>query len=250
MLARRIIACLDCMGEKVVKGVKFKSLKVLGDAVRLAKFYEKEKVDEIVMLDINASVEHRKPFYNAIEKVASSLRVPFTAGGGVRTFEDFKKMFLKGADKVSINTGAIENPEIIRVCSEKFGSQSVVVAIDVKKEDGSWKVYSHSGKKPAELDVIDWIKEVQNLGAGEILLTSIDRDGTKEGYDLDLLEEVKAISKIPVIASGGAGKLEHFYTAIKCGADAVLLASLLHEKIFRIVEIKNYLRERGINVRI
>ncbi len=250
MLAKRIIVCLDCIGEKVVKGIKFKNLRVLGNAVKLAKFYEEEKIDEIVILDINASLEDRKPFYSVIKKVASSLRVPFTAGGGVRSFEDFKKMFLRGADKVSINTGAIENPEIIRECSKRFGSQSVVVAIDVKREKRTWKVYSHSGKNPTDLDVIEWVKEVQRLGAGELLLTSIDKDGTKEGYDLDLIEEVKRISKTPVIASGGAGKLEHFYDAVKYGADAVLLASLLHEKVFRVVKIKNYLRKRGVNVRI
>ncbi len=175
MLAKRIIVCLDCIGEKVVKGIKFKNLRVLGNAVKLAKFYEEEKIDEIVILDINASLEDRKPFYSVIKKVASSLRVPFTAGGGVRSFEDFKKMFLRGADKVSINTGAIENPEIIRECSKRFGSQSVVVAIDVKREKRTWKVYSHSGKNPTDLDVIEWVKEVQRLGAGELLLTSINK---------------------------------------------------------------------------
>lgn len=251
MVAIRIIPCLDVKDGKVVKGVNFEDLRIAGDPVENASFYYKEGADEIVFLDISATIEGRKTMVDVIKRVAENIFIPFTVGGGISSLNDIEKLLSNGADKISINTGAVRNPQLIEEGAKKFGSQCIVVAIDAKrKEKGKWEVYIESGKKPTGIDAIQWAKRVEELGAGEILLTSIDRDGTKEGYDIELTKRVSENVKIPVIASGGAGKLEHLYQAIIEGkASAVLLASLLHFRILTISQIKKYLIERGIEVR-
>lgn len=251
MVAIRIIPCLDVKDGKVVKGVNFEDLRIAGDPVENASFYYKEGADEIVFLDISATIEGRKTMVDVVKRVAENIFIPFTVGGGISSLNDIEKLLSNGADKISINTGAVRNPQLIEEGAKKFGSQCIVVAIDAKrKEKGKWEVYIESGKKPTGIDAIQWAKRVEELGAGEILLTSIDRDGTKEGYDIELTKRVSENVKIPVIASGGAGKLEHLYQAIIEGkASAVLLASLLHFRILTISQIKKYLIERGIEVR-
>ena len=251
MLAKRIIPCLDVAGGRVVKGINFLNLKDAGDPVEQAYIYFSEGADEIVFLDITASVEKRKTILEVAKNTAERIFIPFTVGGGIKTLEDIRLLLKYGADKVSINTSAVENPSLVKEAAGEFGSQCIVVAIDAKKEGTSWQVYIYGGRKPAGLDAVEWAKKVADLGAGEILLTSIDKDGTKDGYDLELTEKISSSVDIPVIASGGAGKLEHFYEALVEGkADAVLAASLFHYGILGIMEVKRYLKEKGVEVRI
>ncbi len=262
MLTKRIIPCLDVKDGRVVKGINFLNLRDAGDPVESASVYSREGADEIVFLDITASIEKRKTILEVVERCAEQVFIPLTVGGGIRSIEDIRLLLKSGADKVSLNTIAVENPELIRQASEEFGRQCVVVAIDAKlvsdldtqrarKVADRWEVYIYSGKKPTKIDVLDWAKKVESLGAGEILLTSMDRDGTCEGYDLRLNKYVSEIVGIPVIASGGAGNLEHLYQALTEGrADAVLAASIFHYGEYTIREAKMYLRERGVPIRI
>ncbi|HBG47042.1 MAG TPA: imidazole glycerol phosphate synthase subunit HisF [Deltaproteobacteria bacterium] len=251
MLTKRIIPCLDVKDGRVVKGVSFVELKDAGDPVDAAKAYEEQGADELVFLDITASHEKRKTILDVVEETASEVFMPLTVGGGIRTLDDIKELLRSGTDKVSINTTAVEDPEFVRRASERFGSQCIVVAIDAKrKAGGGWEVYTHGGRKARGLDVVEWAKKVESLGAGEILLTSMDRDGRKDGYDLDLTSEVSLNTSIPVIASGGAGTLEHIYEAFTKGrADAALAASIFHFGVFTIPETKEYLQSKGIRVR-
>jgi len=250
-LAKRIIPCLDVRDGRVVKGVRFLDLGDAGDPVLHARFYDKEGADEIVFLDITASLEKRKTMLDIVRKTAEEVFIPLTVGGGINSLEDGRLLLASGADKISINTAAVKNPHLISVCADRFGSQTVVVAIDAKREGTSWKVYIESGRTPTPLNAVEWAQEVEKLGAGEILLTSMDRDGTKEGYDIALTRTVSTSVGIPVIASGGCGKLSHFFDAFTEGrADAVLAASIFHYRTHSIGEVKKYLKERGINVRI
>ncbi|MCM8817967.1 MAG: imidazole glycerol phosphate synthase subunit HisF [Candidatus Omnitrophica bacterium] len=251
MVTVRIIPCLDVKDGKVVKGIHFENIKVAGDPVENASFYCKEGADEIVFLDISATIEGRKTMVDIVRKVADVVFIPFTVGGGISSLNDIDKLLSNGADKISINTAAVKNPKLIEESAKKFGSQCIVVAIDAKKiGNNKWEVFIEGGKTPTGLDVIDWAKKTVDLGAGEILLTSIDRDGTQDGYDIELTKTVSESVKIPVIASGGAGKLEHLYEAIVNGkANAVLIASLLHFRILTIPQIKKYLKSKGIEVR-
>lgn len=251
MASIRIIPCLDVKDGKVVKGVHFENLRYAGDPVENASFYSSQGADEIVFLDISATIEGRKTMVDVVKKVAEVVFIPLTVGGGIRTTEDIENLLSSGADKISINTSAVKNPKIISQGAKNFGSQCIVVAIDGKRiARDRWEVYIESGKKPTGLDVIEWAKKAEELGAGEILLTSIDMDGTQKGYDIEMTKKVSENVKIPVIASGGAGKLEHLSDVIIKGkADAVLLASLLHFRIFTISQIKNYLKSKGIEVR-
>jgi cyclase len=251
MLAKRIIPCLDVAGGRVVKGVRFVNLRDAGDPIEVAKRYEEEEADEIVFLDITASYEERDIILHVVEKTAEEVFMPLTVGGGVRGIDDIRKLLRAGADKVSINTAAVQNPSLVREAAERFGTQCIVVAVDAKRRGGSWEVYTHGGRTPTGIDVISWVKKVEELGAGEILLTSMDCDGTKAGYDIALTRKVSQLVNIPVIASGGAGTLHHLYEALTFGgADAVLAASIFHFCEFSIVEAKKYLKERGIHVRI
>ncbi len=251
MLAKRIIPCLDVTEGRVVKGVKFVDLKDAGDPVELAAYYDKEKADELVFLDITASADKRYIMIDVVKKVAEKIYIPFTVGGGIGDIETMRRLLAAGADKVSINTAAVNDPNLIKKGAEKFGSQCVVVAIDARKiGDKKWEVYTHGGRTPTGLDAVKWAKKAESLGAGEILLTSMDRDGTKIGYELELTRAIADAVQIPVIASGGAGNREHIYEAfIKGRADAALLASLLHYRELTIKEIKEYLVDRGITVR-
>lgn len=250
MLAKRIIPCLDVTEGRVVKGVKFVDLKDAGDPVELAAFYDKEKADELVFLDITASSDKRYIMLDVVKRTAEKIYIPFTVGGGIKDVETMRKILAAGADKVSVNTAAVADPNLVKHAADKFGSQCVVVAIDAKSEKDHWEVYTHGGRTPTGLDAVEWAKKVESLGAGEILLTSMDRDGTKIGYDLDLTRAIADAVKIPVIASGGAGTLEHIYESfIKGKADAALLASLLHYRELTIKEIKDYLANKGITVR-
>lgn len=253
MFTKRIIPCLDVHNGRVVKGVNFVDLVDAGDPVEIAKAYDAAGADEIVFLDITASSDDRKTVVDMVRKVAANVFIPFTVGGGIRTVEDFKALLREGADKISINSSAINRPELIQEAAEKFGSQCVVVAIDAKKrEDGSgWNIYKNGGRVDVGIDAVEWAKKVDALGAGEILLTSMDGDGTKNGYDLELTRAISEAVSIPVIASGGAGTLEHFYEALTEGkADAALAASLFHFKELEIREVKQYLKEKGVSVRM
>lgn len=254
MLAKRIIPCLDVKDGRVVKGVNFVSLVDAGDPVEQAKVYDKEGADELVFLDITASYEKRSIMIDVVRKTAEQVFMPLTVGGGIRTIEDIRNLLLAGADKVSINTAAVKNPDLIREGARIFGSQCIVVAIDVKRKIKNKKtffeVYIHGGRTPTGIDAINWAKKVEKLGAGEILLTSMDTDGTKNGYDLELLEIICDKVKIPVIASGGAGKKEHFLEAFKAGASAALAASIFHFREISILEVKKYLLDNNIPVRI
>ena len=252
MFTKRIIPCLDVNNGRVVKGVNFVNLKDAGDPVEIAAAYDKAGADELVFLDITASSDHRKTVVDMVRKVAEKVFIPFTVGGGIRTVEDFRMLLREGADKISINSSAIDNPQLIHDAAWKFGRQCVVVAIDAKRRaDGSgWNVYKHGGRLDTGLDVLEWAKKADSLGAGEILLTSMDCDGTKAGYDNELTAAVADLVSVPVIASGGAGNKEHFYDALTKGkADAVLAASLFHYKELEIRDLKDYPAGRGISVR-
>ncbi len=251
MLAKRIIPCLDVMNGRVVKGVNFVELRDAGDPVEHATVYSQERADELVFLDITASHESRDIVIDMVRRVADAVTIPFTVGGGIRTVEDMRAVLLAGADKISINSAAVRNPELIGEGAQRFGSQCVVVAIDVKTEDdGQGQVYISGGRIPTGLEVVAWAREVEQRGAGEILLTSMDRDGTKDGYDIATTRAVADAVSIPVIASGGAGCVEHFYEALTAGgASAALAASLFHFRELTVAQIKTYLAERGLPVR-
>ncbi len=253
MFTKRIIPCLDVNAGRVVKGVNFVDLKDAGDPVEIAKAYDKAGADELVFLDITASSDERRTVVDMVRKVAECVFIPFTVGGGIRTVDDFRAILREGADKVSINSSAINTPELIRDAADKFGSQCVVVAIDAKRRvDGTgWNIYKNGGRVDTGIDAVEWAKRVDRLGAGEILLTSMDCDGTKAGYDLELTRMIAENVSIPVIASGGAGKLEHFKEALTEGkADAALAASLFHYKELEIRQVKEYLRGEGVSVRL
>jgi imidazole glycerol-phosphate synthase subunit HisF len=251
MLAKRVIPCLDVDDGRVVKGIRFVSLADAGDPVEQGKRYDAEGADELTFLDITASSNKREIVSELVRRVADEVFIPFTVGGGLRTVEDIRAILRAGADKVTVNTAAIENPEIIREAAETFGSQCVVVAVDARRNPaGRWDVFTHGGRKNVGLDALEWALRAEALGAGEILLTSMDRDGTKEGYDIELTKAVSSAVRIPVIASGGAGTVEHFYEALELGgASAVLAASLFHFGELSIGEVKDYLRSRGTVVR-
>ncbi len=272
MLAKRIIPCLDVQAGRVVKGVSFVNLRDAGDPVEQARVYARAGADELAFLDITASVEQRGTLIEMVERVADALFIPFTVGGGVRSVDDFRDLLRAGADKVSINTAAVENPALISEAAEKFGSQCVVVAIDAKRMTNGevgiakadpkdahspfaipslqWEVYTHGGRRPVERDALAWARQVAESGAGEILLTSIDRDGTQIGFDLELTRAVAQTVNIPIIASGGAGQLEDFYRVLTEGqADAALAASLFHDRVLRIGTVKEFVRARGVAVR-
>ena len=270
MLTKRIIPCLDIKDGRVVKGIKFLGLRDAGDPVEVAKVYEVSQADELVFLDITASFEKRKTLIELVEKVAKNIFMPFTVGGGIRDIDDIRDILNAGADKVSINTAAVKYPDLISRASRKFGSQCIVVAIDAKmrypvnplprspvqRATGNggtkrWEVYINGGRTPTDLDAIEWGKKAASLGAGEILLTSMDFDGTKDGYDLELTKEITDSVNIPLIASGGAGKLEHFYEVLaNSGADAALAASIFHYQEYSVRQVKEYLREKGVPVRL
>ena len=252
MFTKRIIPCLDVKNGRVVKGVNFVDLKDAGDPVEIAEAYDKAGADELVFLDITATSDDRGTVVDMVRRVAEKVFIPFTVGGGIRTVEDFKVLLREGADKISINSSAINRPELISEAAGKFGSQCVVVAIDARRrEDGTgWNVYKNGGRIDTGLDAIEWAKKADRLGAGEILLTSMDCDGTKSGYDIELTRQIAESVSIPVIASGGAGTMEHFYDALTEGeADAALAASLFHYKELEIRELKDYLAKRGVPVR-
>ncbi len=281
MLTRRIIPCLDVKDGRVVKGINFVKLRDEGDPVEMAIYYDKEEADELVFLDITASHDERDIMIDIVKETASKVFIPFTIGGGIRTVDDMRDILVAGADKVSVNSAAIKNPEIISEGANRFGNQCIVVAIDARRRSGSdideskmeardfivedesircqnledgelgWEVYIHGGRKPTGIDAVKWAKKVEELGAGEILLTSMDADGTKDGYDLEILEAISTSVNIPVIASGGAGSPEHLRDALLAGkADAVLAASIFHEKQYTIKEVKEYLADEGIPTRI
>ena len=253
MHTKRVIPCLDIKDGRVVKGIQFVNLKDAGDPTDVASAYDKAGADEVVFLDITASADNRATQLDWVRQVAGRLFIPFTVGGGIRTVDDFKEILREGADKISVNSAAIMNPQLISDAADKFGSQCVVVAIDAKKRaDGSgWNIYKNGGRVDMGMDAVEWAAKAERLGAGEILLTSMDCDGTKEGYDLELTKAVAETVSIPVIASGGAGKLEHFYDALtEAKAEAVLAASLFHYKEVEIRQVKEYLREKGVSVRL
>ena len=251
MLKKRIIPCLDVKDGRVVKGINFLDLVDAGDPVQQAKFYSENGADEICFLDIGASLENRDTILKMVEKTAEEVFIPLTVGGGVRSIENIQNLLNAGADKVSINSSAIKDPDIIKKSSKYFGSQCIVVAVDVKKDDDSWKVHSHGGTQNTNIDALEWLLKVEDLGAGEILLTSMDKDGTKSGFDLEILSRANDVLSIPVIASGGVGSIEHFHEGVKIGkADALLAASVFHFNEFSIMDVKNYLRDKNIEVRI
>ena len=251
MLTKRIIPCLDVTGGRVVKGVSFVQLRDAGDPAELAAFYDREGADELVFLDITASSDARDIMREVVERVSDQVFIPLTVGGGLRTLADMRNILEAGADKVGINTAAVQNPKLIELGAEKFGSQCIVVAIDAKRRDGGWEVYIHGGRTPTGVDAVEWAGRAAELGAGEILLTSMDADGHQTGYDLELTRKVAERVAIPVIASGGAGKPEHLYDAVVQGrADAVLAASIFHYGTHPIRQVKDYLRERGVAVRL
>ncbi|MFH1260088.1 MAG: imidazole glycerol phosphate synthase subunit HisF [Elusimicrobiota bacterium] len=249
MLAKRIIPCLDVNAGRVVKGTKFLNLRDAGDPVEVACRYDREGADELVFLDITASHQKRKIILAVVKKTAEQVFIPFTVGGGINSLADIRRLLNAGADKVSLNTSAVEKPRFIKEAAEKFGRQCIVVAIDVKREGSGYRVYTHGGRRPTKLEALSWSKKVEKLGAGEILLTSMDCDGTKAGYDLKVLKMICSAVNIPVIASGGAGREEHFYQAFKAGASAALAASLFHYQELSINKLKEYLRSRKVPVR-
>jgi len=253
MLTKRIIPCLDVKDGRVVKGVSFVNLRDAGDPVEVAAIYDREGADELCFLDITASHENRKTIIDVVEQTAARVFMPVTVGGGVRTLDDIRALLNAGADKVSINTTAVQQPEFVREAAQRFGTQCIVVAIDAKRQEagGQWQVYTHGGRKATGLDAVEWAQRMEGYGAGEILLTSMDQDGRQNGYDLELTAAVSARLSIPVIASGGVGTLEHLYDGLVKGkADAVLAASIFHYRTHTIQQAKTYLRERGVPVRL
>lgn len=250
MLTKRIIPCLDCKDEKVVKGINFQNLTEIGSPAELAFRYEVEGADEIVLLDVSATTENRSTQLKAVSEVRKALSIPLSVGGGVRSIFDIESLLEVGADKISLNSAAVLNPGLIYEAAKKFGTQCIVTAIDAKKTANSWEVLTRSGTKVENIDVCTWAKEVENLGSGEILLTSFDRDGTKSGYDLPLIESVSRVVSIPVIASGGAKTANDLLNGIKAGAEAVLAASMFHYQEFTIQEIKKQLSDKGVEVRL
>jgi cyclase len=256
VLAKRIIPCLDVKAGRVVKGVNFENLRDAGDPVEIARRYDAEGADELVFLDITASHENRGILLDVVRRTAEEVFMPLTVGGGVRTPEDIRVLLKSGADKVSLNTRAVENPQVLREGAERFGSQCIVLAIDAKRRDKSdpskgWEVYTHGGRKPTGRDAVEWAKEGVGLGAGEILLTSMDCDGTKDGFDLDLTSAISEGVTVPVIASGGAGTLQHMADGVTIGkADAVLAASIFHYREFTVRQVKEFMRSKGIPVRL
>jgi cyclase len=252
MLARRIIPCLDVRNGRVVKGKNFKDIQDVDDPARLGKYYSDSGADELVFYDITASNEERKTSLEFVKKVAHEINIPFSVGGGVSTIDDFKFILRSGADKVSVNSSAVKNPNLIKEAAEKFGNQCVVLSIDAKKNDeGSWSVYVKGGREKTTLDAVEWAVKGVGLGAGEIVVNSIDEDGMKNGYDLELLKKITSAVNVPVIASGGAGKMEHFLEAVKyADADGILAASVFHFGEIKINDLKKYLKENGVEVRI
>ena len=252
MLTKRIIPCLDVAGNRVVKGTNFVELRDAGDPVELAAFYDAAGADELVFLDIGASVEKRKALLDVIRRVAGRVFIPLTVGGGIRSVDDIRETLRAGADKISVNSAAVHNPQLIAEGARQFGNQCIVLAIDAKKtEPEKWEVYINGGRVPTGLDAVEWAKRGVELGAGEILLTSMDADGTNDGYDIELTARISKAVKVPVIASGGAGKLQDFYEVLRDGAaDAVLAASVFHYRKFTVRQVKEYLRDQGIEVRL
>lgn len=255
MLTKRIIPCLDVAAGRVVKGVRFVNLRDAGDPVELAAFYDSQGADELVFLDITASADCRGTMIDVVSRTADQVFIPLTVGGGIRNTEDMRRLLRAGADKVSVNTAAVQDPTLLAQGADRFGSQCIVLAIDAKRVAGAsharWEVYTHGGRIPTGRDAVEWARQGAELGAGEILLTSMDSDGTLEGYDLELTRSIAEVVSVPVIASGGAGEMEHLHEALATGkADAVLLASILHYGTYTIREIKEYLRDKGIPVRL
>ncbi len=251
MLAKRIIPCLDVKDGRVVKGTQFVNLKDAGDPVENAKVYDEQGADEIAFLDITASHEKREILIDVVRRTAEEIFIPLTVGGGVSSLEDIRKLLKAGADKVSINTAAVKDPKFVERASKRFGSQCIVIAIDARRKGEGWEVYTHGGRVPTGIDAIQWAREMEALGAGEILLTSMDRDGTKDGYDIELTRTISEQAGIPVIASGGVGTLQHLYEGLALGkASAVLAASIFHYREYTIAQVKSYLKEKGIMVRL
>jgi len=251
MLAKRIIPCLDVKSGRVVKGTQFVDLKDAGDPVENAMVYDAQGADEIAFLDITASYEERDILIDIVRRTAEEIFIPLTVGGGIRRLEDIRKLLNAGADKVSINTAAVKNPHFVEKASKRFGSQCIVIAIDAKRRAESWEVFTHGGRNSTGIDAVLWAKQTEKMGAGEILLTSMDRDGTKDGYDLELTRTISEQVGIPVIASGGVGTLEHLYEGLVLGkADAVLAASIFHYREFTIAQVKSYLNDKGVVVRL
>ena len=248
-LSIRIIPCLDVTEGRVVKGVNFVNLVDAGDPTELAKGYNHEGADELTFLDISASSSGRQTTIEAVKRTAEQVFIPLTVGGGIRSVDDVDKLLRAGADKISINTAAINRPELINEIANNFGSQVLVLSVDARRANGSYEVTTHGGRESAGLSAINWVKQACDLGVGEILLNSMDADGTREGYDLQMISDIRSICKVPLIASGGAGKLEDFASALDAGADALLAASVFHFGTFRITDVKNYLKQRGYNVR-
>lgn len=250
VLALRIIPCLDVKEGRVVKGVNFLALRDAGDPVEQARAYDAQGADELTFLDIGATHENRDTMYDVVSRTAAQVFIPLTVGGGVRSVEDIRKLLLAGADKVSINSAAVSDPELVRRAAEAFGSQCIVVAVDAKKvAEGRWEIFTHGGRRETGLDAVDWARRMASLGAGEILLTSMDRDGTKQGFDLDLLRRVVGAVRVPVVASGGVGSLEHFVEGARVGATGLLAASVFHDGVFRIEQAKDALAAAGLPVR-
>ncbi|MBP1708582.1 MAG: hisF [Deltaproteobacteria bacterium] len=251
MLAKRIIPCLDVKDGRVVKGTQFVDLKDAGDPVEIAKVYDQQGADEIAFLDITASYEKRDILLDIVQRTAEEIFIPLTVGGGVRRLEDIRTLLKAGADKVSVNTAAVKDPQFVERASKRFGSQCIVIAIDAKRKGDTWEVFTHGGRVPTGLDALLWAKKMEDLGAGEILLTSMDRDGTKDGYDIDLTRSISDQVSIPVIASGGVGTLDHLYEGLAHGkASAVLAASIFHYREFSISQVKSFLKEKGVTVRL
>lgn len=252
MLTKRIIPCLDVKDGRVVKGVQFVSLRDAGDPVELATFYNEQGADELVFLDISATHEGRETMEDVVRQTAATLSIPFTVGGGIRTLEDMKRMLRAGADKVSLNSAALQNPEIIEEGARYFGSQCIVVAIDAKwsEQDNTWMVFTHGGRNRLDVEAVAWAKQAVALGAGELLVTSMDSDGEKKGFDLELMKAIRKEVNVPIIASGGAGNAEHFYAVLEdADADAALAASIFHYKETSVEEVKSYLKNKGVSIR-
>lgn len=251
MLAKRIIPCLDVKDGRVVKGINFVNLRDAGDPVENAKAYEQQWADELTFLDITASYERRRIILDVVRRTAEEVFMPLTVGGGVGTLDDIRDLLKAGADKVGINTAAVKEPQFVRRAAERFGSQCIVVAIDAKRRDGGWEVYTHGGRVPTGIDALEWAQRMEEYGAGELLLTSMDRDGTRLGYDVVLTRAVVEGVRVPVIASGGVGTLEHLYEGLTVGgASAVLAASIFHYREYTVREVKEYLRQKGVRVRL